>query len=226
MRRSSQNTHEPGGHYYWTRTHLHCFSIPVLQGAMHYLDSYPGIVFVSGIRQSSPSGNEFIISQRCLIGWRSLERYVALQAGSASFHNNQSCSTPGPRFIVIEHSLTDCAACFSIVCAHRRHDYAILQPHLPYVRWLKNLLESNCSHRWLLSLFTNRIAFSPKFTTKPEPIIHTFGLNLLSYHIMSFKAWGGFRQRRRWTAMFIMVVKKFSTVRNSSFGAPGADAII
>src|SRR5512136_88731 len=146
---------------------------------MHYLDSYSGVIFVSGVGQSSPSGNESVISQRSLIGERPLKGYIALQAGSASFHNDQSHSASGPCLIVVEHSLTDCAACLSIVGSHRGHDYAVLKLHPPYARWLKHLLESSCNHRWLLSWFTNCIALLPKFTTKSRTITYTFGLSLL-----------------------------------------------
>ncbi len=144
---------------------------------------------MSGIRQFPPSGNKPIVSQRCLMGWGRLWRHGASQAGSASFHNNQSCSTSSPCFIVIEHSLTDRAACFSVVGSHRRHDYAVLQPHLAYVRWLKNLLESNYSHRRLLSLFGDRIALlPPSLPQNRNPSYTPLVLIYFRTMIVSFKA--------------------------------------
>jgi len=89
--------------------------------------------------------------------------------------------------------------------------------HLAYVRWLENFLELSCNHCLLLPLFKTRILFFPKFTTKPEPITHTFGLNLILYNIII--------PASKPRAMPI-VVKKFLIVKNSSFGALSTSVII
>jgi hypothetical protein len=152
---------------------------------MHYLDSYPGIVFMSDIRQFLPSGNQLIVSERCLA------RHGALQAGSASFDNNQPYPTSSPRLIVIKRPLTNSAAFFGIVGSHRWHDYAILQLHPAYARWLKNFLESSCNHRWLLLYLKTVFHFSPKFTTKPESTIHLWSQSDFAQYYISFKAQAG-----------------------------------
>src|SRR4030042_3043043 len=126
MRRSHENTHNSGGYYYRGWAHLYCLSIPVLQGSMHYLYGYLSTVFMGGIRQSPPSENKSIVSERGLVGRRSLGRRSTFQAGSASFHDNQSYPTSSPCFIIIKHSLADSASRLGIVGPHWRHDYAVL----------------------------------------------------------------------------------------------------